>query len=119
MITPLSGVVELRGPRSAVYRIEPREQVIEGHYPGFPIFPGVCIVECVHRSALTVSPVDRPIRLAAVISTRFVTPAFPGDELAIDLDWIRDGDGWRCVAEVTTERGRAALVRLRFEEGTS
>ncbi|MGW4073559.1 3-hydroxyacyl-ACP dehydratase FabZ family protein, partial [Streptomyces asiaticus] len=32
------------------------EAVFPGHYPGFPIFPGVCVIECVHLSGLRTPP---------------------------------------------------------------
>lgn len=35
---------------------DPDEAFFAGHYPGFPIFPGVCVIECVRRSALLLLP---------------------------------------------------------------
>ncbi|MBO0820112.1 MAG: hypothetical protein J2P26_04600 [Nocardiopsaceae bacterium] len=118
--SPVGADVEVvsAGPSHAVTTVEisPEEQVFAGHYPGFPIFPGVCVVECVVRSARLV-PAAPGLRLAAVESTRFSTPVFPGDTLTIELDWQADGPDWRCRAEVCTARGPAAQVRLRYETG--
>ena len=47
-------------PARAEVRIDPSEPVFAGHYPDFPIFPGVCVVECVHRSALATAPTGEP-----------------------------------------------------------
>lgn len=96
--------------------IDKTEPVFEGHYPHFPIFPGVCIVECVQRSVLAVaerSGMPEP-RLLAVESTRFLGAVYPGDVLTVRLD-LSDHDGAvRCRAKAATERGDAASVRLRM-----
>lgn len=98
--------------------------IFAGHYPGFPIFPGVGLVECVHRSALATwalatAPDHRDLELAAIESTRFTGPTFPGDELTVSLDWKGGDDGWTCVAVISSQRGEAAKVRLRYREGGS
>ncbi|MFF2650684.1 hypothetical protein [Streptomyces sp. NPDC058045] len=90
------------------------EPVFAGHYPGFPIFPGVCIVECVRRAAADAAPDVAPGPLTAVESARFATSVHAGDTLALTLDWRRTGAGWRCDATAATARGRAARVKLRF-----
>ncbi len=91
------------------------ETVFPGHYPGFPIFPGVCVIECVHLSGLrTAPPGSAGLELVAVESTRFLSPVFPGDRLAVDLVWTGGTGVWKCAAKVATERGAAAQVRLRF-----
>ncbi|MFE7231404.1 3-hydroxyacyl-ACP dehydratase FabZ family protein [Streptomyces sp. NPDC057596] len=96
--------------------IDRTEPVFAGHYPDFPIFPGVCIVECVQRGALAVaerSGMPEP-RLIAVESTRFLGAVYPGDLLTVRLE-LRDHEGGvRCRARASTERGDAASVRLRL-----
>jgi 3-hydroxyacyl-[acyl-carrier-protein] dehydratase len=116
--SPVTGDIELvrHEGDSAVtsVQISPQEQVFAGHYPSFPIFPGICIVECVLRSA-RLAPAAPGLRLAAVESTRFQDPVFPGDILMIELTWSRHGEAWRCRSEARTARGRSAQVRLRFD----
>ncbi|MFF9127316.1 3-hydroxyacyl-ACP dehydratase FabZ family protein [Streptomyces sp. NPDC014889] len=98
----------------ATVAIDEAEPVFAGHYPDFPIFPGVCIVECVQRAALAVaerSGMPEP-RLLAVQSTRFLGAVRPGDLLTVRLE-LRDHEGgMRCRATASTERGEAASVRL-------
>lgn len=123
--TPVDGAPEVLEPgpgegaaRTAVL-IDPAERVFAGHYPGFPIFPGVCVVEYVQRGALATLPEPagpgRRWTLAAVESCRFLSPVLPGDRLTTELSWSRDGGAWRCRALSATGRGRAAALRLRFE----
>lgn len=95
------------------------EPVFAGHYPGFPIFPGVCIIEHVRRGALATVP-DRDHRsewdLAEIAGARFLSPVFPGDKLIADLAWTREGTSWWCRGMVVTQRGIAAKVKLRLAE---
>ncbi|MFF5789756.1 3-hydroxyacyl-ACP dehydratase FabZ family protein [Streptomyces sp. NPDC012693] len=97
--------------------VGPGERVFPGHYPGFPIFPGVCVVEHVHLSALAAPPEPGAVlRLEAIESTRFLSPVFPGDELEVEFTWEQKDGCWRCKGVASTGRGRAAAVRLRFTE---
>ncbi len=95
-------------------RIDADEPVFEGHYPDFPIFPGVCVVECVHLAALATAPEVGPLTLGALDSARFVGAVFPGDVLTVDAEWSPVDGGWRCAATASTEAGVAAKVRLRY-----
>lgn len=134
---PVDGTLEVvdpgvpgERPARCVAVIAGTEKVFAGHFPGFPIFPGVCVVEYVQRGALATLPEPGAV-LAAVESARFLGPVFPGSTLSCEFTWTRDErderkeqheqhergaapGGWRCRAVATTERGLAARVRLRF-----
>lgn len=93
--------------------VDPSEPILAGHFPGFPIFPGVCLVELAHRAALVALPGST--RLVAIDSARFIAPVFPDDEVTVDLTV----DGPICSATLRVRRSNghqedAALVRLRF-----
>ncbi|WP_073755543.1 3-hydroxyacyl-ACP dehydratase FabZ family protein [Streptomyces sp. CB03234] len=111
--------IETRGedglPVAARVTIAADEPVFAGHYPHFPIFPGVCVLECVQRAATDGPDAPDPRDLAAVESARFAGAAYPGDVLTLALKWRRTDAGLRCDATAATERGKAASVRLRFE----
>lgn len=90
------------------------EPVFAGHYPDFPIFPGVCLVECVHRSALATAPGGGELDLAALRSARFLGPVYPGDEIVVRIHWRPVAGGWICAAEVDGTTVKAAVVRLEY-----
>ncbi|CAL9399654.1 hypothetical protein [Streptomyces sp. Tu 3180] len=121
----LTGAVEVvpaqkDGRTSTRFTVSADETVLPGHYPGFPILPGVCLVEYVHRSVLATAPAGEPEpELVAVESTRFTGPVYPGDALSADIDWKPvDGPAWQCRAKVRSGRGDAASVRLRYRRTT-
>ncbi|TGA92630.1 3-hydroxyacyl-ACP dehydratase [Streptomyces palmae] len=122
--TPVDGTPEVtdpgtgEGPARTVVLVEPSEKVFAGHYPGFPIFPGVCIIEYVHHSALATLPEPGDDwMLAAIESTRFLSPVFPGNTITTELTWskVKDSDALRCKAVASSERGKSAQIKLRFE----
>ena len=93
------------------------EPVFDGHYPGFPILPGVCLIECVHRSALVTaraSGLPAGLTLGAVDSARFLAPVFPDETVTVELTWKADGADWQVRAVVRTERAESARIRLRY-----
>ncbi|MEY9994418.1 3-hydroxyacyl-[acyl-carrier-protein] dehydratase [Streptomyces sp. V4I8] len=117
--TPLNRTVQIpeTRPEGATARITVAadEQVFRGHYPDFPIFPGVCLVECVHHAARANPPAaGRPV-LTAVESVRFLSPVFPGDDLTVELDWKLKSGAWKAYAALSTARGKTAQIRLGYE----
>jgi 3-hydroxyacyl-[acyl-carrier-protein] dehydratase len=118
------------GPGRAASRfpVDPAEPLLAGHYPGFAIFPGVCLLECAHRTAL--AALDRPARLTGIESARFLGPVFPGDTVHTDVDAEAVDGGWLCRARLAAAgsaaagpggagpggggRREVAVVRLRY-----
>ena len=91
------------------------EPVFAGHYPGRPIFPGVCLLDTAIRSADLARPPDatgaRPLEIE---SARFTGTVEPGDVLLVDLSWRPREPGWRCDARLSTDTGAVASIRLRY-----
>ena len=95
--------------------IDPNNPILAGHYPGRPIFPGVCVIECAHHAVLIAahSCGFRPI-MKAILSARFRNAVFPGDVLAIQLVITRNDAWWDVAATLQSERGQVAKAKLRY-----
>ncbi|MGC5053943.1 hypothetical protein ACLQ2S_21120 [Micromonospora sp. DT48] len=95
-----------------VARVRPdrADPVFAGHYPGFPLLPGVHIVEYVHRAVLAAAPT---VVLAELVYCRFLRAIDLDDELVIKVR--RDGE--LCHGTVTVSDAPAAEVVLRYRNG--
>jgi len=117
-VSPVIGKVKPVSDNEVTFTVSPDEPVFAGHYPGFPIFPGMCVVELVHRGALRTAPAEAgDLTMTAMESVRFVAPVFPGDRLTVTVNWTKDRDHWRCAARATVAGRDAAVVKLRYQSG--
>lgn len=91
-------VVELVPGESivAVRVFGPDEPFFEGHFPGFPVVPGVIIVEAlaqaggilIHRTDPEALKNGSPA-LVALDSVKFRSPVRPGDEVTLEVAILR------------------------------
>ncbi|NUR59930.1 MAG: hypothetical protein HOV87_14850 [Catenulispora sp.] len=118
MLRTESEIIVLDSDRLVTSRpIAESEPVFAGHYPAFPILPGVLLVDAAHRDVVRSASAwtDRPIRLAGLDSVRFSAPVFPGDVLETECAVSVVENGLEVKATFRNGRGRAAGVRLRYE----
>lgn len=87
--------------------VDPADPVFAGHYPGFPIMPGLFVLDHV-RAALP------GLRVVALDRAKFLRPVFPGDELTIETSLTSEEDQVRCAAKVSTGAGPVAEFKLRL-----
>lgn len=96
------------------------EPYLRGHFPGYPIFPGVFVLEAVCQAmaaAFGELGVDGPApRVSAVRSLRFRAPLLPGDTMSLELTAVAaDRAGWQVTAQARRADGTvAARVRATF-----
>jgi beta-hydroxyacyl-ACP dehydratase FabZ len=71
--------------------ISVNEPYFVGHFPGYPVFPGVLTIECFAQAAAILirlidgeSPVLFDV-IGSVIDFRFNRPLVPGDQLEIEM----------------------------------
>ncbi|MGW7047798.1 hypothetical protein ACWGDT_34940 [Streptomyces avermitilis] len=142
--TPLGDLELIRtGPSGAVTAFDAPVDgpVIAGHYPGFPVLPGVFLIEAADRTVRqwakdngrvqdggadsdsgsgadsgTDSGTDSgsELELAAMDRCRFHRPVYPGDRVLADVSVVDNAAGLLFKAAVATNRGKVADIRLRY-----
>ena len=86
------------------------EPFFQGHFPAYPVMPGVLIIEalaqtagalCVHHSGKTNIP--QIVYFMGIDKAKFRKPVLPGDQLRLHVKKLRSrGTVWRfsCIAKV-------------------
>jgi 3-hydroxyacyl-[acyl-carrier-protein] dehydratase len=92
--------------------IVPKESTIfEGHFPGYPLMPGVLQIECMAQTCgWLVTAINRfsamPF-LIGVKEAKFRSPVLPGDELEFEGKVIHEGSGFTVGECKGRRRGKA------------
>ena len=89
-------IVELEDMRVVgIKNVTMNEPFFQGHFPGFPVMPGVLIVEAMAQVAavLVLSRVEHRERnvvfFASISEAKFRRPVVPGDQLRIEVNFLR------------------------------
>ena len=79
----------------AIKNVTANEPFFQGHFPGFPVMPGVLIVEALAQAGCVMALrnlEDRANKVpffAGIDSCRFRRPVVPGDQLRLELSVLR------------------------------
>ena len=119
----LDRVVELEpGKRIKAYKnITVNEEVFQGHFPHFPVFPGVMLVEAMAQACgvlgfktMDKTPDDGSVYLfAGIDNVRFKRQVIPGDRVFIEAKVVSEKRGiWKfeCKCSVDDELVTAATI---------
>jgi 3-hydroxyacyl-[acyl-carrier-protein] dehydratase len=94
--------------------------IFEGHFPGYPLMPGVLLVETMAQSSgwlvVAVNKFDRMPFLAAVKDAKFRTFVLPGQVLSVTARLEHDGSGYAVTHAKITSAGKSicdATLTLR------
>lgn len=107
-------VTELvEGERILAYKnVTANEEVFTGHFPHFPVFPGVMIIEAMAQACgvlgfktMNKTPEDGSIYLfASIDNVRFKRQVVPGDQVYIQARIVSEKRGiWKFECEATVD----------------
>lgn len=108
----------------AIKCVTMNEPFFQGHFPGFPVMPGVLIVEALAQAAALLAffsadgegekaEAGRPVLLMGVDKARFRRKVEPGDrlELVVELQSMRHRV-WKFECTASVDGARAATAEL-------
>ena len=85
--------------------------IFEGHFPGFPLMPGVLLIETMAQTAgwlvVANNRFERMAFLASVKEAKFRTFVTPGQVLSVTADLVHEGSGYAMTNAAITCDGRA------------
>ncbi|MDH4273996.1 MAG: 3-hydroxyacyl-ACP dehydratase FabZ [Gammaproteobacteria bacterium] len=80
----------------AIKNVTVNEPFFQGHFPGRPVFPGVLIIEALAQAcgllafaSQGAAPDGKIFYLVGVDSARFKRPVEPGDQMVLEIDFIK------------------------------
>ncbi len=96
----------------ALKNVSFNEPFFQGHFPGKPVLPGVLILEAMAQATgiLAFTMVGKPepgelYYFASIDNARFKHPVYPGDQLILDVEYLKERRGIAKFTGVATVNG--------------
>lgn len=96
----------------AVKNVSVNEPCFTGHFPQKPVFPGVLILEAMAQATGVLAfktlalPKDELFYFAAIDNARFKRPVEPGDQMILEVHFIKERRGVTRFTGVATVDGK-------------
>ncbi len=114
-------IVDIDGDESAtgIKNVTINEPHFMGHFPGYPVMPGVLIVEAMAQTAgaiciRSVGAEEAPlVYFMTIDGAKFRRPVVPGDRLEIRVKKLKKrGNIWKFACEASVDGARAAEAEI-------
>ncbi len=108
-------VAELRPGQSvtAFFKLKGEEEFLRDHFPGFPVMPGVLLLETLKQAAAAMLPQAPGYRLRQVESVKFGQFVKPGAELEVRVRFLKkEQDAFWCRGEIDVGGKRALVAEI-------
>lgn len=108
---------------TAIKNVSVNEPFFEGHFPHRPVFPGVLMLECIAQASAILASLmidatasgENVYLFAGVDKARFKRPVGPGDQLFIDIEFLKHMKKlWRCVGIIKVDGELACSADVLF-----
>lgn len=105
----------------AIKNVTINEPFFTGHFPHYPVMPGVLVIEAMAQAAAVLSYKTRDMKpdantvayFAGIDNVRFKRPVVPGDQLVFDITLVKNkGDLWKYSGVATIDGQVAAEADL-------
>ena len=108
---------------TAIKNVSVNEPFFEGHFPHRPVFPGVLMLECIAQASAILASLmidatasgKNVYLFAGVDKARFKRPVAPGDQLFIDIEFVKHIKKlWRCAGTIKVDGELACSSDVLF-----
>jgi 3-hydroxyacyl-[acyl-carrier-protein] dehydratase len=122
----LDRVVEYRaGDRylKAIKNVSCNEPFFQGHFPEYPVYPGVLMLEAIAQAAAVLASLDENDNasddhlylFAGVDKARFKRPIEPGDQMVVEVELVRKKSNvWRSRGQVKVDDALCCAAEVLF-----
>ncbi|NLC24169.1 3-hydroxyacyl-ACP dehydratase FabZ [Oxalobacter vibrioformis] len=102
---------------TAIKNVTANEEFFNGHFPHYPVMPGVLIIEALAQTAAIFAFMsagailgdDATVYFATIDNARFKRPVEPGDQLVMEAELIRNMRGMWKFKTVGSVDGQVAV----------